>query len=70
MPLRGATLNEYSPLTKGAARSDSGREATVVAQRQGVVGSAFLNPQDNPLKASRLPEIFSRFHLRLLFPLC
>ena len=37
MPLRGATLNEIFPLNKGGG-----------AKRQGVVGSAFLNPPGQP----------------------
>jgi len=53
MPRGGATLNEIFPLKKGGG-----------AQRQGVVGSAFLNPPGQP------PEGFTTAVVSPSFPLC
>jgi hypothetical protein len=59
MPPCDATVGEnHSPLAKGAARSDGGREAP-----GGYPFGPSQTHQDNPLKASRPPSF------RLLLPI-
>jgi len=63
MPLRGATLDEVFPLNKGG-----GAKRRWSRSARGLSGWPSQTCDDNPLKASRPREIFSRFHLRLPSP--